>query len=77
MNGEFKIDWEKYISREFLIAVGLIVLATIMAFKVLNEANFLPVFGAWAGGCGTFVGIYTAGKTKQKKAIIAANGSSQ
>lgn len=75
-----KIDWEnsvweKYLSREFMIAVGLIVIATVAMFYILEKDNFLPVFGAWAGACGTFVGIYTAGKTKQKNAAVNANGN--
>ena len=66
---------KKFLSREFLFAVGLIIIATVAKFQVLTEANFLPVFGAWGGACIGFVGVYTAGKTKVKKATIAANGT--
>jgi hypothetical protein len=72
MNAEF---FKKYLSREFLIAVALIILATVMTFKILDKDNFITVFGAWGAACIGFVGVYTAGKTKQKKAVIAANGT--
>jgi hypothetical protein len=75
--GEYKFEFDKYFSREFLIAVALIAIATVAMFKILSAENYLTVFPAWAGACGTFVGIYTAGKTKQKKAAIAANGTNQ
>ncbi len=50
----------KYFSREFLIALGLIVLATIAMFVGL------ATFTEWTIACGGFLGAYITGKTVQK-----------
>lgn len=60
------MDWTKYLSREFLLAVVLIISATVIAFKIITTDNFDAVFIRWAAACGVFAAIYTGGKTIQK-----------
>jgi uncharacterized membrane protein YfcA len=52
---------EKYLSREFLLALALMVIATVALFT-MGKVGFVE----WAAACGGFVGIYTGGKTLQK-----------
>jgi len=54
------MDWSKYFSREFLVALVLIVVSIVALFKGL--VDFLP----WAGACGGFVALFSAAKTVQK-----------
>lgn len=72
-----EFNWEKYLSREFLIAVGLIIVSTVVMFKIITDKNFLEVFSAWGASCIGFVGVYTAGKTKQKNAVTKAIGNGE
>lgn len=58
---------EKYLSREFLLALALMVVATVALFT-MEKVGFVE----WAAAVGGFVTIYTTGKTFQK---IKANGS--
>ena len=65
---------KKYLSREFIIAVALIIIATVAMFEVLTGENFGTVFVTWAGTVGGFAAIYTTGKTVQK---VKANGNNK
>lgn len=51
----------KYLSREFLLTIGLIVIATVFLF-VSPETGLV----VWAGACGGFLTAYITGKTFQK-----------
>jgi len=51
----------KYFSREFLLAVALMVVATVALFT-MPKVSFVE----WAAAVGGFVAIYTGGKTVQK-----------
>ena len=61
------MEWQKYLSREFLIACALIVVASVLMFKVPDRVGFIE----WAAACGGFVAIFTGGlvttKVKAKK----------
>ena len=63
------VDWKKFLSREFLVSLGLIVVATIGLF-MLDKVGFTE----WAAACGGFVGIWTAGLTVQKLKGVATGG---
>ncbi len=61
------MDWQKYLSREFLIACALIAVASVLMFRMPDKVGFVE----WAAACGGFVAIFTGGlvttkiKTKQ------------
>lgn len=61
------MDWTKFLSREFLIGLILIVVATVALFA--DKAGFLE----WAGACGGFVAIWSGAKTYRE---VKANGAS-
>ena len=56
------MELKKYLSREFLIACALIAVASIAMFEMPDKVDFL----AWAGACGGFVSIFTAGLVTTK-----------
>jgi hypothetical protein len=57
---------EKYLSREFLLALALIVIGTVAMFTMPKVG-----YTEWAASVGGFIAIYTTGKTFQK---IKLNG---
>lgn len=61
------MDWAKFLSREFLIGVVLIIIATVALF--IDRAGFIE----WAGACGGFVAIWSTTKAYRE---IKANGKS-
>jgi hypothetical protein len=58
---------DKYLSREVLLALALMVVATVALFA-MEKVGFVE----WAAAVGSFVTIYTTGKTFQK---IKRNGT--
>lgn len=63
------MDWAKFLSREFLIAVVLIIIASVAMFVGM------VTFEIWAAACGGFAAIYTTGHVKTKITTIKANGN--
>ena len=61
------MDWTKFLSREFLASVALIVTASVALFT--GKAGFLE----WAGACGGFVAIWSTTKAYRE---VRANGAS-
>jgi len=51
----------KYISREFIMAMSLIITASVALF-ILPKVGFVE----WSAACAGFSAIYTSGKTIQK-----------
>lgn len=60
------MDWKKFVTREFLIAVALIIVASVALFT-MDKVSFQE----WAWACGAFVGIFTSGITAQKLKGVA------
>ena len=54
------MDWRKFLSREFLVAIALMIVATVALFVERMDAS------QWTIACGAFIGTYTAAKTVQK-----------
>ena len=65
-----EFEWNKFLSREFLVGCALIVVASVALFA--DKCGFLE----WAGACGGFVAIWSTAKTvREVKALKAGNGS--
>jgi type IV secretory pathway VirB2 component (pilin) len=60
------MDWTKFLSREFMVAVAAIIIASIALFT--NKAGFVE----WAAAVGGFVALFSGTQTIQK---VKANGS--
>ena len=59
------MDWSKYLSREFLVSLSLIVVATCAMFT--GKASFIE----WASASGGFVAIWATALTVQKAKDVA------
>jgi len=54
------MEWSKFLSREFLISLALIAIATIGLFK--GVATFIE----WTAACGGFCAVWMGALTVQK-----------
>jgi len=55
------MDWKKFLSREFLVSLALMVVASVALFT-MDKVSFRD----WTWACGIFVGIFVGGLTTQK-----------
>jgi len=60
------MDWRKFLSREFLVSLALMVVASVALFT-MDKVSFTE----WAAACGGFVAIWTTGITIQKVKKVA------